>query len=311
MRIGVVVDASCDLPRSYLESHGIHVLPNVLSFGKKRFEDARDPEATMNLFRRLIADKSVEVTSQACGVDQIRDLFLEEVVADYDRVLVVSACARRSEVFKNATEASYAILQSYRELRNEAGQSGSFALRVLDSATLCAGHALVACRAVTEASTGAVPFEKLRTSLKYEAGRVRTLLVPNDLFYVRHRGLGGPGDMLGGSDYALGRMARLRPVIEVSGGESRVAGRGRGFESAASVALDQAREAVRRGLGAPVVTLSFGGDPRLVRDLHAYQDLEAQAASQRVELHLAVMSATMGVRLGPGALSVAWMEQEG
>jgi len=311
MRIGVVVDASCDLPRSYLESHGIHVLPNVLSFGKKRFEDARDPEATMNLFRRLIADKSVEVTSQACGVDQIRDLFLEEVVADYDRVLVVSACARRSEVFKNATEASYAILQSYRELRNEAGQSGSFALRVLDSATLCAGHALVACRAVTGASTGGVPFEKLRTTLKDEAGRVRTLLVPNDLFYVRHRGLGGPGDMLGGSDYALGRMARLRPVIEVSGGESRVAGRGRGFESAASVALDRAREAVRRGLGAPVVTLSFGGDPRLVRDLHAYQDLEAQAASQRVELHLAVMSATMGVRLGPGALSVAWMEQEG
>lgn len=308
MRIGVVVDSSCDLPQSYLGSHGIHVLPNVLTFRGKRYLDARDPVETMNLFRRLIADKSAEAASRACSVEEIREIFLDALVTDYDRVLVISPCARRSEIFRNATDASYAILQSYRERRHQAGESRAFSLRILDSGTLCAGHGILVHRAVATIASGELPFEKMRSGLKEDAGRIRTLLVPNDLFYVRHRGLGGPADALGGGDYTLGRITNLKPVLELGSESNRVIGRARGFEAAASAALELARAAVRGGLGAPVVNISFGGDPRVIRDLNAYQDLEAQAASQRAELHLAVMSAAMGVRLGPGALSVAWIE---
>lgn len=308
MRIGLVVDASCDLPRSFIREHGIHVLPSVLSFGTKHYVDERDPEETMALFRRLIADKSLPASSQACSVEEIRNLFLDELVCDYDRVLVISACASRSNVFAAATEASYAILQSYRERRGAAGQAGSFALRILDSGTLGAGEGAVACRAVSAAAAGEVPFEKLRASLKDESARVTTLFVPNDLDYVRQRGLGGPTDTLGTGGYALGRVAGLRPVLALSSQGLRVVARGRGFSAAATTALDFAREAMRGASGPPVVVLSFGGDPRVIRDLPAYQDLEAQAASQRVEIHLAVMSATLGLRLGPGALSIAWIE---
>lgn len=310
MRVGIVVDASCDLPRTFVREQGIHVLPNVLSFGGKRFVDARDPDETMHLYRRLIANKSVPGSSDACAVEQIRDLFLAELVTEYDRVLVITPGAARNEVFNNATEASYAILQSYRERRESAGRSGAFALRILDSGSVAAGHALLACRAVSATRTAAAPFEKVRSTLKDEAGRIRTLVVPNDLFYLRDRGLGAPGDALGAGTMALARLAQLLPVLAVSGTGSRPVARARGFQAAASAALEQAREAVRAGLGAPLVMLSFGGDPRIIRDLPAYQDLEAQAASQRVELHLAVMSASMGVRLGPGALSVAWLGGE-
>ena len=309
MRIGLVVDASCDLPRSFLQQHAVHVLPNVLTFGSKHYVDDRSPEETMGLFRRLIADKSVPADARACEVDEIRALFLDELVCEYDRVLVLTACAGRSEAFSRATEASYAILQSYRERREAAGRSGTFALRILDSRTLGAGQGVLACRAVSVCAGADMPFEKLRSALSDEASRVRTLFVPNDLFYLRQRGLGGPADAIGAVGYAVGRMARLKPVLELSAAGMRVVARGRGFGSAASAALDVAREAVREGLGAPVMVLSFGGDPRVIRDLPAYQDLEAQAANRRVELHLAVMSATLGVRLGPGAMSVAWVER--
>ena len=117
--------------------------------------------------------------------------------------------------------------------------------------------------------------------------------------------------MLGAGSYAVGRMTGLQPVLELRGGKLRVLARRRGFGSAAAAALDMAREAMRRGPGAAVVTLSFGGDPRIVRNMPSYQDLEAQAASHRAELHLAVMSPVLGSRLGPGALSLAWVEGEG
>ena len=42
MKIGVVVDASCDLPRSYIDEHRLIVLPSILEFGEKEIIDSRD-----------------------------------------------------------------------------------------------------------------------------------------------------------------------------------------------------------------------------------------------------------------------------
>jgi fatty acid-binding protein DegV len=263
----------------------------------------------MVMYRRFIADKAMDARSSACSAAEIRDLFLEKLVLDYDRVIVISACAAHCATFEHATEASYGLLQAYRERRESAGRTGSFALRVLDSASLCAGQAVLACEAVRLAGEGSLPFEKLRRALKDDTRHTRCLLVPNDLFYLRKRGLDGSGRGLGRAGYALGRLADLKPVLEIAGKRTRIRDRARGFEGAANRALERARDAIRAGLKAPVVALSFGGDPRVVRDMPAYQDLEAHAAAQRVDLHLSVMSATMGVRLGPGALSVAWMEE--
>ena len=46
MRTGVVIDSACDLPQTYIQSHGIHILPISLHFGYDIFKDIRDPEAT-------------------------------------------------------------------------------------------------------------------------------------------------------------------------------------------------------------------------------------------------------------------------
>src|SRR6056297_2631650 len=147
MRIGVVVGASCDLPDSYLESNGIRVLPAVLQVDGRTWLDERDPERTMTLYRRHIADRALAANSTACSAAEISDIFLHELVSDYERILVISACAEFSDLFERATEASYAILQHYRERREAGRHDGGFALRVLDSCSVCAGEAVLVCRA--------------------------------------------------------------------------------------------------------------------------------------------------------------------
>ncbi len=310
MRIGVVIDASCDLPRSFLEDQRIHVLPSLLDLGGKRLVDDRDPDTTMQAYRRYFTDRELPCASAPCSIEEMSALFLEQLVPRYDRVLVIAPDAARSRVFQQATDASYAILASYRERRQQAGLSGSFALRILDSGSLAAGQGVLAWRASSLAREGDMPFEKYRAALASDAARVRCLIVPGDLYYLRNRGLGGPGEALGAGAYALGKVAGIHPVLELAGGALKVVARGRGFPAAAAAALDRARQALRSGIGPAAVILSFGGDPRILRDLPAYQDLEAQAASQRVELHLALMSATTGARLGPGALTVGWIDSE-
>ena len=308
MRIGFVIDATCDLPDACLEQHGVRILPNVVELGGRTWIDERDPEQTMMLYRRLIADRSVDGRVNATSAAEIGEIFLQELVLDYDRVLVITAAAELSDMHVQATDASYAILQHYRERRDVAEQPGSFALRVLDSRSLLAGEGIVLGRAIQLLEEGRLGFEKIRRAVRDDLERVRCLVVPADPWYLRQRGLDGRGAGLGRGPYLRAALMRRRPVLEIGGGASRVLAEARGFERACALALGQARAAVERGLGTPVVALSFGGDPRLVRQMEAYQELEAAAASARLDLHLSVMSASAGSRLGPGALSVAWLE---
>jgi DegV family protein with EDD domain len=307
MRIGLVVDASCDLPDSELEAHGIRILPSILHFDGKSWLDERDPAKTMMFYRRFISDRAVVARSGACSAQEIHEIFLQELVVDFERVLVISACAEFSEMFQRATEASYSILQGYRERRRAGERSGSFALRVLDSRTICAGEAVMVCRALKLLAAGQLGFEKMRRALRDDAARITCLVVPGDPWYLRRHGLDGNGAGLGRSDYALARGLGLQPVLELSGGRSRTVARVRGFDTACASALRRAGDAIVRGLGTPALALSFGGDPRVIREMDAYQALEALAASAQIDMHFSVMSATMGARIGPGALSLAWL----
>jgi fatty acid-binding protein DegV len=92
-------------------------------------------------------------------------------------------------------------------------------------------------------------------------------------------------------------------------GESRVAGRARGFERAVARVLDQARDVLSKGQIRPVVPMSFGGDPRIIREMSAYQEFESFAAVHKCRLHLSVMSATMAVNVGPGAFALAYIQK--
>jgi fatty acid-binding protein DegV len=306
MRIGLAVDASCDLPDVFLEKHGIRVLPAILQLGNRTWVDDRAPEATMKLYRQYIADRALDARSGACSAAEIREIFLQELVLDYDRVLVISAGTDFSDMFANATEASYAILQSYRE-RRSGGRQGSFALRVLDSGSICAGSAVAVCRALELLAADHAAFEKMRRALREEVGRLNCLIVPGDPWYLRRRGLDGRGGGLGLGDYALAAAAGARPVIELNGGRRRVVARSPGFDTACSLALRRATEAVRKGLACQAVVLSFGGDPRVIREMPSYHELEAALTSARMALQFSVMSAAMGARVGPGALSVGWL----
>jgi DegV family protein with EDD domain len=307
MRIGLAVDASCDLPDALLEAHGIRILPSILQLDGKSWLDERAPEQTMTVYRRFISDRSVDASSGACSAEEIREIFLQELVLDYERVLVISACAEYSDMFQRATEASYAILQDYRERREERARGGSFALRVLDSRTVCAGEAILVCRALQLLAAGTLGFEKMRRTLRDEAGRISCLLVPGDPWYLRRRGLAGNRASLSRSDYALACISDLKPILELGNGRRRVIARPRGFLAACSAAFARAAEAIGRGLGTPTLALSFGGDPRVIREMPAYRELESRAAMARIDMHLSVMSATMATRTGPGAMSIAWL----
>ena len=58
MRIGIVVDSACDLPRDFLDKHGVLVMPITLRIGDALIEDRRHPEETQAFYARHLDRKS-------------------------------------------------------------------------------------------------------------------------------------------------------------------------------------------------------------------------------------------------------------
>ncbi len=184
MKIGVVVDASCDLPDAYVEEHGLIVLPGLIEFGDRVVSDRRDPRETLGWYKRELSDHRLPARTVAPGIEEIRDLFLEDLVLRYDRVLMLCMSASRGRVFSHATQASYQILQGYREKRAQADLSGSFALRVLDTRNVGPGEGVLAHEAVSIIESSAPPFEKLRRAIKDRSRHIVSYLVPAHHTYI-------------------------------------------------------------------------------------------------------------------------------
>ncbi len=188
MRTGVVIDSACDLPQSYLQQHNIHIMPISLHFGYDTFKDVRDPDATQAFYRRYLSEKTLDAETAPFSVEQIKQLFLDELVLKYDRVLVITISHARSQIFANASEASFAILKQYREKRQQAGLNSPFYLTVLDSQTLFTGEGVLVHEAVRLLEGHNLAIGALRTVIEQLSQQVHAYLIPEDLFYLRYRG---------------------------------------------------------------------------------------------------------------------------
>ncbi len=87
MRIGIVVDSACDLPQDFIAEHNIVLLPITVRIGEAVLADHRDEQATLSFLHAHVAEHGAEAETIPFSVNQIRDLFLQQLVIDYDRVL--------------------------------------------------------------------------------------------------------------------------------------------------------------------------------------------------------------------------------
>ncbi|MBV2194487.1 MAG: DegV family protein, partial [Azonexus sp.] len=115
MRIGIVVDSACDLPREFLDQHGVLIMPITLRIGDALIEDRRHPDETQAFYARHLDRKSEDFAeSIPYSVSQIERLFLERLVLDYDYVFCLTITSTRSPIYEHAMQASRTILTKYK-----------------------------------------------------------------------------------------------------------------------------------------------------------------------------------------------------
>ena len=68
MRIGIVVDSACDVPREFIEREQVTILPVTVQIGQAVMADMRNEEAALNF---LTGDTAAQAHSAQAWVDAL------------------------------------------------------------------------------------------------------------------------------------------------------------------------------------------------------------------------------------------------
>ncbi|KRG42301.1 fatty acid-binding protein DegV [Stenotrophomonas panacihumi] len=305
MRIGIVVDSACDLPVDYIEKHNIVLLPISVRIGEAVLADHRDEEATLSFLQAHVAERGHEAETTPFSVNQIRDLFLDRLVIDYDHVFCLTISKLRSQIHENAMQASFAILNDYKPVRQAAGHNSPFALRVIDTLNLFAGQGITAVEAVRMRDEGA-NVAQIRARLEQLAENTYGYMIPRDLYYLRNRARAKGDRSVGLISAALGSALDIKPVLRAYRGNTEPVAKLKGFEPSVQKLFEFAARKVREGLMTPTVCVGYGGELAELRALPGYNALKEACAEKNVLMLESVMSLTGMVNVGKGAVAVGF-----
>lgn len=305
MRIGLVVDSTCDLPRKFIDDNQITVLPITVRLDEHTFVDVRDPVAMESYYQGEIGKRGHAAETEPLSVDEIRELFLGRMVLDYDAVFCLTVTSTRSPIFANATQASFAVLGSYRPIRQAAGNNSPFLMRVLDSKSLFAGQGVSAVEATRLIAADTGPGQ-IREGLSDLAAHTYAYALPRDLHYLRARARKKGDRSVGLLSATLGTALDIKPILQCFQGETRPVAKARGFEQGAEMLFGHATTAVKRGLLVPTMCVSYGGDLAEMEAMPGYRGLVDTCAEAGVTLYRSVMGITGMVNVGTGAITLGY-----
>ncbi|HEX7814834.1 DegV family protein [Dyella sp.] len=309
MRMGLAIDASCDLPQAFLQEHDITIMPITVKIDQEIFMDDRDPAELRRFLEHKLGSRGHAAETEPCSVEDVQKLFLEKLVLERDCVFCLTITATRSPINDHVIKASFAVLKHYREVREKAGQTGPFLMRVIDTRNLFAGAGPAIVEATRLIAAGEAP-AAIRERLTHIANNSYGYMLPRDLYYLRARAKKKGDRSVGLVGAMLGTALGIKPLIRAYRGDTSPIGKIRGFEHGAETLFSYAAERVHAGLLVPVICISYGGDLADVPKLPGYAKLKAACDECGVALMEAPMSITGMVNVGEGALALGFAAEE-
>jgi len=284
-------------------------MPITVRVNGEVFLDDRSQAEIHRFLDRKLGDRSHSAETEPCSVEEVQKLFLDKLVLEQDCVFCLTITATRSPINDHVIKASFAVLKHYREVRDKAGISGPFLMRVIDTRNLFAGAgpAIVEATRLIQAGESA---PAIRERLTHIANNSYGYMLPRDLYYLRARAKKKGDRSVGLFSAMLGSALDIKPLLRGYRGETGPVGKVRGFEHGAETLFNYVAQRVHAGLLVPVVCVSYGGDLAELSKLPGYSGLRTACEECGVELMEAPMSITGMVNVGEGAVTLGFAAEE-
>lgn len=281
MSIRIVTDSTADLPADYIERHQITVLPAYINIGEKSYQDGID------LSRREFYQQLPNFPAQPTTAAPATGVFTEV----YERLATEGA----SEILSIHISSTLSGFLNAARVGAEAAEGVKVTL--FDSRQLTMGLGLLVQVAVEAVAEGC-SMDQITARLQERLQRTHVFAVLDTLEFLRRSG------RVSWTEFGLGTLLKIKPVIHVYDGEARSAAKVR----TRAKALTQLIELVESL-----------GRPEQLALLHTNAPEEVQAFKQRIA-HLipagqdpiiVEVTPAIGSHIGPGAVGLACIMSAG
>jgi len=274
--IAILTDSTAYLPKAFVESHNIRVVPLKVHWDGANFEDGVDLTPS-EFYERLAESSTIPTTSQP-PVDEFLQIY-DELAVDYDGIIVPLISSGISGSVSSATTA--------------ASMFSKIPVEVIDTRSTAAGLALVDI-AVAEAVADGKNLAEIKDLAKAIVRRLGVFFVVDTLKYL-HK-----GGRIGGASRYLGTALNIKPILYLDNDGKidaleRVRTKRRAMAKLLQLATDKAT-------GKPVHVGIMHADA-----LDDATKLQSQFRSQLDcrQSDIYDISPVIGTHVGPGSLGVA------
>jgi len=275
--VHIVSDSSCDLSDSEIDRLNVEIVPLTIRIGEEEFTDRRDLSVD-EFYRRMAASDALPQT--ACpSPGAFEEAFTRAEGAGAEGVVCLTISSDLSNTLQSA--------------RTAAGSwTGRLPIHVIDSRSVSSGIGTLVLEAARMA--------RARSSMEAVVRKVGEL-IPRTRVFAALNTLENlkKGGRIGGARAMVGSMLSIKPLIDITGGQVREAGKPRTRTRAMQMLYE-----IMIGAGAiEQVAVMHGGAP----DIEQFLDLIAPHFP-RESLRLGQLGAVIGTHGGSEILGVSWID---
>jgi DegV family protein with EDD domain len=312
MRLGMMVDASCDLPPEVFAQHGILIAPINIRVGDKIWVDDRNPKTTADFFKTVYAPNggAADAESISTPVEVFHRELMDKVVLNHEYAFVMTLTRARSPIYANATEAASQVIREAVMTRFKAGNKKAFGMRVINSQQLFSGQGILALEMIDMIQSG-MDFTKIMGKIEEAADNTYSYAVPTDLKYIYERASKRGDRSVSLFGVTVGGFLDIKPILRVFRGETGACGKVRKWDAAAEKIVSVVKREHQAGhLLSKHICASYGGPLVEAEATTAVKDLRAYCTENGLTFTLSHMSMTASINVGPGMLGISFIGQE-
>lgn len=304
MSIVVIPDSACDLSTDFLAKHPVKLLPLNINLNGKIFCDNISEAARLKFYENGTIDKDQNAATLPATPDQIYHFFLDDIAKYHDFAIAQSISKVRSPTHENIMSAARLIQRDYHEHRNEAGRTGSFGMRIINSGTVFSGQGILAAHTVKLIKDG-VTRNQIRQKIEEFKPFIRAFAVPKDVDYLRNRARKKGDRSIGLLAAIVGKTLDISPILRGYGDITEPVAKVKGRDVAIDKLFNYSIARLHEGLKTPYIIVSIAGNPAELESIESFKALRKLAESEKVELMTTVMNLSGGINMGPGTVCIA------
>lgn len=283
MSVQIVIDSACDLPKSTADTLGLHYMPMRTIFGDQEYLDGISLTGEQ-FYEKLIETDEVPKTSQVPPSDF--EAAFEKIIAAGDTALCITISSKLSGTYQSAMTA--------------AERFGDKVI-VVDSLNVTVGEQLLVLRAMQLQKEGWSAWE-MAEILNHEKKRIRLIALLDTLEYLKK------GGRISSTVAFAGTLLSIKPVIALVDGEIELLGKARGSKNGNNKLMELVESSRGIDFERPFSLAYSGLSDHLLRKY--ITDSHALYEGKTDHLPVCRIGSTIGTHAGPGAIGVAFFENE-